>query len=77
MRDRSAREPALERLFAEELAHVISRYPVHPLNVLSKAAAEECERRGWSVKQADGRWIPTSKGLVASAAHRRRGGPLS
>ena len=52
-----------ERHYREELANIVENYPLFPGDTISHPTADECGRRGWAVRQADGNWIPTALGL--------------
>lgn len=51
----------------DELVNVVERYPVWPGDTISHETARMCSDLGWIVRQADGCWIPTWKGLIAYA----------
>lgn len=63
----------IERHYREELGNVVKRYPVFPGDTISHETARVCAERRWIVRQADGSWIPTAKGLRAYEAYRREG----
>lgn len=48
----------------EQLRSVVKGYPLWPGDTISHEGARECQRRGWIVRQGDGNWIPTAKGLA-------------
>lgn len=47
----------------EELRNVCAHYPVEPGNTISHTTAYECAERGWIVRDASARWIPTAAGI--------------
>jgi hypothetical protein len=49
----------------KELDNIVKNYPVCPGDTVSHPTARACADMGWAVRQADGRWIPTAKGLTA------------
>lgn len=63
----------LERHYREELRNIVERYPVFPGDTVSHEGAKVCAERGWIVRQSDGSWIPTAKGLKAAEADLREG----
>lgn len=54
-----------ERHLIEELENVATNYPVFAGDTLSHQTARGCSDRGWIVRNVDGDWIPTKKGLEA------------
>ena len=67
-----------ERHYLEELASIVENYPLFPGDMISHTTANECGRRGWAVRQADGNWIPTAEGLRVheAAPPRKREAPM-
>ena len=55
----------LEKHVIEELFNLLQHYPVWPGDTLSHGSMAECECRGWAVRQEDGSWIPTRRGIAA------------
>ena len=54
--------PTLDNV-REELLNVVANYPLWPGDTVSHETARLCSERGWIRRQADGKWIPTRKGL--------------
>lgn len=49
----------------EELENVVRNYPVFLGDTISHETARRAAERGWIVRNADGDWIPTRKGILA------------
>ena len=53
-----------DRHVLEELANVVSNYPLFAGDTISHPRAAECERRGWIKRDKGGDWIPTARGIA-------------
>jgi len=49
-----------EKVYLEEARNVARNAPVFPGDTLSHATAQECARRGWITRNANGDWVPTA-----------------
>ncbi len=47
----------------EELTNVCKNYPLFPGDTISHLHSRACAKAGWIVRDVDGNWIPTARGL--------------
>ena len=47
----------------EELANIVLHAPLFPGDTISHRTADECVKRGWSVRNHEGDFVPTKDGI--------------
>ena len=48
-----------DKLAMEEARNIATGAPLWPGDTLSHATAQDCYKRGWAIRDADGNWVPT------------------
>lgn len=58
-----------ERHMLEELRNVVNNNPLFPGDTISHSSAKACSKARWIVRNEDGNWIPTAKGIRTLNRH--------
>lgn len=49
----------IEKHILAEARNIARNHPVHPGDTISHATAKEVRKRGWSMRDENGDWLPT------------------